>query len=132
MEKKCKDLVQECFNSTISDIRKLWEAYCEDSEKYLDDLGRFSEYGLSFDYVEPGTFDDQPEGYFRYQISWGGPSIEFRFYVNPDLTIHRIEYWYVDWFDGASLELSGNDFSLMAEVFESFSPESLLDEDSLS
>ena len=58
---------------------------------------------LSFDYVEPHTFGDQPEGYWRWQFSWGGPSDELRAYVNRDDRIHRLEYWYLDWFDGAQL-----------------------------
>ena len=33
---------------------------------------------LGFDYVEPHTWDDQPEGYWRWQFSWGGPSDELR------------------------------------------------------
>lgn len=40
---------------------------------------RFNEYALCFDYVASGTFSDQEEAYFRYQISWGGPSEELRF-----------------------------------------------------
>ena len=57
---------------------------------------KFHEYGLSFDYVEADTFDNQPKGYHRFQISWGGPSDELRFY-----SLDRVEYWYMDWFDGA-------------------------------
>ena len=56
---------------------------------------------LGFDYVEPHTFTDQAEGYWRWQFSWGGPSDELRAYVNRDDTIHRLEYWYLDWGDGA-------------------------------
>ena len=56
---------------------------------------------LGFDYVEPHTFTDQPEGYHRWQSSWGGPSDELRAYVNEHGEIHRLEYWYLDWFDGA-------------------------------
>jgi hypothetical protein len=61
--------------------------------------------GLCFDYVDPNTFTDQKEGYWRWQLSWGGPGDEFRIYVNPDKSVHRIEYWYLDWFDGAKVEL---------------------------
>ena len=61
--------------------------------------------GLCFDYVDPNTFTDQEEGYWRWQLSWGGPGDEFRIYVNPDKSVHRIEYWYLDWFDGAKVEL---------------------------
>ncbi len=57
--------------------------------------------GLGFDYVEPHTFQDQLEGYWRWQFSWGGPSDELRAYINKDNSIHRLEYWYLDWGDGA-------------------------------
>ena len=56
---------------------------------------------LSFDYVEPNTFNDQIEGYWRWQFSWGGPSDELRAYVNEHKEIHRLEYWFLDWGDGA-------------------------------
>ena len=25
--------------------------------------------------------------------------------MNPDKSVHRIEYWYMDWYDGAKVEL---------------------------
>jgi hypothetical protein len=62
--------------------------------------------GLCFDYVEPKTWPDQLEGYWRWQLSWGGPGDEFRIFVNPDKSVHRIEYWYLDWYDGAHVTLS--------------------------
>jgi hypothetical protein len=82
----------------------------------------FFNYGLSFDYVEPYTFGDQERGYFRYQISWGGPAEEFRFFVdvlpksvgawhrserfpNPVWRLDKIEYWFLDWFDGAPITI---------------------------
>lgn len=80
------------------------------TEAERDDLGidpddpyrAFSEYGLSFDYVAPGTFERQREGYWRYQLSWGGPSDEFRFYASdPQSDCYKIQYWFLDWFDGA-------------------------------
>jgi hypothetical protein len=84
--------------------------------------GDFSEYGLSFDYVAPDTFNDQPEGYYRYQLSWGGPSDEFRFYVGQESDCHAVEYWFLDWYDGASRTLyrgtPGGD--LMREIWSWF------------
>ena len=61
--------------------------------------------GLGFDYVDPHTFTDQLEGYWRWQFSWGGPSDELRAFVNENKEIHRLEYWFMDWHDGAKLEV---------------------------
>jgi hypothetical protein len=119
MTATCKDRVREELEGRLSDLRRLWKAYQEGDEE-VEDLGSFPDYGLCFDYVPQGTFRDQEEGYFRYQISWGGPSDEFRFYVNLDFSVHRIEYWFLDWFDGASITLSGKDKSFMTEVFDFF------------
>lgn len=83
-------------------------------------MGAFNEYGLSFDYVSPNTFENQKRGYFRYQLSWGGPSDEFRFYCDENLEPVEIEYWFLDWFDGAHLTLAGRDNELLLEIFEDF------------
>ena len=51
----------------------------------------------------------------------GGPSDEFRFYVSgPGFNLHRVEYWFMDWFDGASRTLRGSDLSFMSEIFDWF------------
>lgn len=89
------------------------ESYCDNDQfdlesfiaDHLDDINEsmyeeFCNYGLSVDMVEANTFDDQPDSYLRYQISWGGPSEEFRFYHNGD-RVYRAEFWFLDWFDGA-------------------------------
>jgi hypothetical protein len=88
---KCIDLVQGEFEDRLKEIHTV-EA-------------------LGFDYVEPGTFTDQLEGYWRWQLSWGGPGDEFRIYINPDKSVHRIEYWYLDWYDGAKVELDAQQHS---------------------
>ncbi len=93
---------------------------CEDCFNKLDDIGPLSEYGICFDYVEPDTFDDQKEGYYRWQISCGGPSDEFRFYANIDRSVHRVEYCYLDWFDGATRTLKGDNLELLEEIYEYF------------
>jgi hypothetical protein len=49
---KCKTRWKENKNERMKDLRKLFGAYqdgCE--EKYAEQLGVFSEYGLAFDYV---------------------------------------------------------------------------------
>ena len=74
----CKQRWASHKASRCGDLRRLWRAYQEGEDsayakRISADLGEFHEYGLAFDYVAPGTFNDQREGYWRYQISWGGP-----------------------------------------------------------
>lgn len=123
MTEKCADRVQRELDDRIKDLTKLWELSNNDPEASDDDLGNIYEYGLAFDYVAPETFTDQNEGYFRYQLSWGGPSDEFRIYADQsgphDWTVYRIEYWFLDWFDGASVLLTGENWQLIADIFQS-------------
>lgn len=116
----CEELVDAELKDTLDVLKKLWSLYCEGDEEGDEDYGTLPEYGLSFDYVEPGTFNGQKEGYFRYQLSWGGPSDEFRFFTNPDFSVHRIEYWYLDWYDGAHRVLKDAGLELMNEIFDWF------------
>ena len=92
-KERCADLVQKNFEGRLEDLK----VTDPEDENYIE--------GLCFDYVEPKTFTDQLEGYWRWQLSWGGPGDEFRIYVNPDKSVHRIEYWYLDWYDGAKVTL---------------------------
>ena len=93
---------------------------CKTCLEKLEDLGTFNEYGLCFDYVTAGTFKDQEQGYFRYQLSYGGPSDEFRFYTDAERNCYCIEYWFMDWYDGAHRELTGDDKDLLQSIFSNF------------
>lgn len=115
----CERRVDGHLRGRLEELRRLWKAW-QTGDDTLDDLGCLSEYGLAFDFVEAGTFDNQREAYFRWQLSWGGPSDEFRFFAGPDLSCHRIEYWFLDWFDGASRVLTGEDEALLLELWEWF------------
>lgn len=118
----CEDRVESELERTLEELRALFKLWMSDAEAYHDDLAtRLDDYALSFDYVEPDTFKDQPEGYFRYQLSYGGPADEFRIYANESSgwerwSIYRIEYWFLDWFDGASIEIVLDDFDFMEEL----------------
>lgn len=75
------------------------------------DLPGFHEYGLSFDFVE-GDGDDEP--YFRYQLSWGGPSDEIRFYEDGN-----IHYVFLDWFTGVGFDVTDDEsFNWLYDYFE--------------
>ena len=99
-EKKCIDLVNKNYQSRLKEISNAY------NNKNLDIAQWSSEYGLSWDYVVSDTFDNQSEGYYRWQLSWGGPGDEFRIYTNNDKNIKSVEYWYLDWFDGASITVN--------------------------
>lgn len=124
---KCEDRVEERMASRLSALREIWARCGSDDDDERDSAQEeFSNYGLSFDYVPPETFTDQDEGYWRWQISWGGPSDEFRIFASPmskrfgqiQYKVHRIEYWFMDWFDGAHRVLSGDDLTFMREIWE--------------
>ena len=64
------------------------------------------EYPLSFSYVEANYFandrgEHTHEGYHRYQMSYGGPQDEIRFYDN-----NKVMYAFLDWGDGAEIDIT--------------------------
>ena len=110
----CADLVQQKFNETEQDYKDARDYYDESQREEHDQYDGYEDLYdyvnntcLCWDYVEKGTFDDQERGYFRLQLSWGGPGDEFRIYVD-DNSIDYIEYWYLDWYDGASVRVGAD------------------------
>ena len=124
----CADLVDQQYQDQENDLKEIKD-YFDDFET-LSEGGQIAKrkasemggndyhyqdsffdylndgYFLSWDFVEPFTFgDDQKAGYWRLQISYGGPSSEFRIYADSEKEIRKIEYWYMDWFDGAFVEV---------------------------
>ena len=83
----------------------------------LDDSSdRWYEYGLSFEYVSD---DDRPhEPFFRYLISTGGPGEEIRFFADARGNLYRAEFWFLDWFDGASVDVTKDD--TVQDMWENF------------
>ena len=116
---KCADIVQDKFNDTEANYRsarEFFEDYDQQTEggkiamealaehqgtyyhEYSDLFEYINQTALSWDYVDG---EGRDSGYYRLQLSYGGPSDEFRIYVNRDKEIDIIEYWFMDWFDGA-------------------------------
>jgi hypothetical protein len=115
-QKSCKQLWRKHKNSRISDLKRLYRYYCNGTEEKHGEF--LNEYPLCCDYVEPHTFNDQKEGYLRYQISWGGPSEEFRFYGTEEGNKpHKITFVFMDWFDGYERRLTGKHFDFMLEFW---------------
>ena len=118
MEKEeLKRVARESYRGRMQEIRSLRRLAEKDPEAY-NDFGRWDEYGLSLDYVPAGTFNDQRRGYLRFQISWGGPSEEFRFFMDERLNCTSIEFWYLDWGCGHRIKVSNQ---TMRDIFEEWS-----------
>jgi hypothetical protein len=92
MESRCIDLVAK----NLQDREEDFERFMQDP-----DCDEFNSYGLDFSLVE-----GDPKNYYRFQLSWGGPSDEIRFYEDG-----TIEYWYMDWFDGAMITITKKEFA---------------------
>src|SRR5688500_9496019 len=111
----CEELVDRALTRRIKELHILWNAY----EKGIEDaanLGKLSEYGYAFDFVVPNARSVSARSYFRYLLSGGGPSDEFRFFAGKEgghWKPYCIEYWYLDWFDGAKRTVQGLRFDLM-------------------
>lgn len=95
------------------------DSYDGDDQEIVDqfsDLGSFYEYGLCFDFVGPNysESDGDTSCYFRYQLNWGGPSDEIRFYPSG-----MIEYVFLDWFVGVGFDVTNDvDFSWARDWFQ--------------
>jgi hypothetical protein len=116
-DKKCAEIVNQKYLDTVNDYQSVYDYFNLDDEdkskhekhedlQFYDSLFDYvNQSALGFDFVPVDTFKDQERGYWRLQMSWGGPSDEFRIYVNPENKIEYIDYHYLDWFDGASVRV---------------------------
>lgn len=128
-ERTCSERIAEHYQDRMADLRYLWELYKRDPDAQDKDLGWWPEYGLCFEYVPPNTFGDQTRGFFRYQLSTGGPGDEFRFYCDENVNPVEIQYWFLDWFDGASFTLEGEDEAMLMEIFEEFKESGMVEQE---
>jgi len=106
---------QEAYESRRDELADIFERMDRQLDNSLDeglklDLENeasieWHNYGLSFDYVEPFTFDDQRDGYYRFQISWGGPSEELRAWYDSEDNLRALEFWFLDWGEGAMVDV---------------------------
>ena len=110
---KCKDLVQSSWESQEEDYKNF-----KDEGDYESLYDYVNQTALSFEKVHKNSKENIDRSYYRLQISWGGPSTEFRAFLNADHDIDYIEYWYLDWFDGASINIPRDSKSW--EVVEDF------------
>jgi hypothetical protein len=140
----CEQRIDAVMDDTLADLKAMYRPWDCDNEELLDflsdegvevdedasdeDLSELTreqmyDYGLSFDYVAPGTFEDQREGYWRYQFSRGGPSSELRLYGDYQAGhngLYRAEFWFLDWFDGSCRTLGGDELETADQIWADF------------
>jgi hypothetical protein len=115
-QKELKATAREAYKSRMDDLRQLWKNECEGIEDDPE-LGNLNEYGLSLDYVEP---EGRKRGYLCYLLSWGGPSSEFRFYMDEGLRLTKVEFVYMDWFVSAKITPQGKNLEVLTAIYESW------------
>jgi hypothetical protein len=119
-QQTCEARVAEHLSNRIDDLQDMWgRMHVEDENDRETAFQEFDEYGLCFDYVPADEKnEDFDHGFFRYQLSWGGPGDEFRFFVDHEYRTYRIEYWFLDWFDGAHRVLHGDHQKFLDEIWD--------------
>ena len=120
---RCEDRIQKSLEGRMNVLKRLME--CNDPTEYVYDedgveLGCFEYYHLEFVYVEPMTYDKQPFGYWRYLISTGGPHDEIRYITGSDGNVVEMQYWFLDWFDGACIVLEGEYERIAQRIYDYF------------
>lgn len=107
LESRAEDLKYFMNNGTEAEASDNPAEYEENNPAGCD----FYDYGLAVDYVTPGTFKNKA-GYLRYQISYGGPSEEVRFYFTPNAReAYKIEFVYLDWGVGVGFDVTNEDWA---------------------
>lgn len=99
----CENLEELIEEMRRNDMGNSSITECREVIRQFEYLGSFYDYALCIDFVE----DDEDENYFRYQMSWGGPSDEIRFYENG-----QIEYVFLDWFVGVGFDISDEESAI--------------------
>jgi hypothetical protein len=95
----CEQRIKQELRQRIADFRQALAG------KFGDFIDWINEYALAYD-------KDTKTGAKRLELSYGGPQDYFEFF--PDGTI---KYYFLDWFDGASVELHGRDYEVMSKVW---------------
>lgn len=109
----CEERIDKELKRVIGDFKRAMESINEDGqvvisedEVYEDIIEWLNSYALSYE-------DDPHYRAKRLELSWGGPSDYFLFFESGD-----IEYHFLDWFDGASRKLTGEDYEIMKRFYD--------------
>lgn len=126
MNKKCEELIDERLKGAMQDIENAlrgthytcqdcgleWYGEGEDTCPECD--SDYLEERPSLEKYEENMLDIAPVSIkVRMGLSWSGPADGFYVYLDPeDLMVDRIEYYYQQWFDGATRQLWGEELEM--------------------
>ena len=116
--KTCKDLVHKKLEYRLADLKDAHHYFeiefhsgreshpkHKDLEIYDDYNDYVDQLGLCFDFVQAEPSEGRPCGYWRWQLSTGGPGDEFRIFTDYRKNIHEVQYVYLDWYDAATAKV---------------------------
>ena len=92
--KSCADRIEQNFQDRYLELQK------EMQYVIFSPVNYFEKKGLGIDLIEKDDLD-LDDHFIRYQLSWGGPQDEFRFWKNG-----KISYHFMDWFDHAEKDIT--------------------------
>ena len=101
-----KDILEEVKENKLSQEDEFYDIANDDLREKL--YTAKAEYGLSFDFI--GELEEDEDGeiqwkddecYYRFQISYGGPTEEVRFHHDG-----TIEFVYLNWFCGCGIDVT--------------------------
>jgi len=112
-DKSCEKRIDEHLQERLEEVRQAISNSGSDEvavngEKYDDVIEWLNCWTLCY-------ADDPHYRAKRLELSYGGPADGFRFFEDD-----TIEYYFMDWFDGATRELHGNDKEIMQELFDAY------------
>jgi hypothetical protein len=115
---KSEKIIDKALNNSLFHVRHIMANMLSSTES--DDEPTLEDYGVSFDWISPDDFPDIRIGYYKWQISCGGPDTEYRFFADKERNVDKVEYWYKQWNDAAMRPIQGEDFKLLVKVFNWF------------
>ena len=92
--KTCADRIEQNFQDRYLELQKDMRYVIFSPANY------FEKKGLGIDLIEKDDLD-LDDHFIRYQLSWGGPQDEFRFWKSG-----KISYHFLDWFDHAEKDIT--------------------------
>lgn len=113
-EDSCEDRIDKKLESRIKEFAEVirLSEESEDGNFEVDDC----EYEDLIDWINQTCLSYSDDLHYRakkLELSWGGPADGFRFFVDE-----TIQYYFQDWFDGATRDLYGDDYDIMKKFFD--------------